>query len=250
MVASSFGKLVMKENPNDGIDEEDLALALLMMITNNIGQVAYLNAQLNNCSKVFFVGSFLRHNPISCRRLAFAIEFWSSGKMEALFLSHEGYFGALGTFLQSAYGDEVDKILYENEKQTTQSILPFSQDRKDGRGSMELKEKEVSISDKYHSTRKTTIKSLDAYDLDWKDFKQRRKESLNQQQLQQQLEGKEGGQSLEDDQASDLFNRIQMPPRIKRGRSVSDDITHRVVGFSSPLSPIPLNSSNSSNNNK
>jgi type II pantothenate kinase len=39
MVASSFGKLVMKENPWDGVREEDIALALLMMITNNIGQV-------------------------------------------------------------------------------------------------------------------------------------------------------------------------------------------------------------------
>jgi type II pantothenate kinase len=109
MVASSFGKLVMKEEPREGVSEEDLALALLMMITNNIGQVAYLNAQLHQCSKIFFVGSFLRHNSISCRRLSFAIEFWSNSKMEALFLHHEGYFGALGTFLQSAYGDDVDK---------------------------------------------------------------------------------------------------------------------------------------------
>lgn len=111
MVASSFGKLVMKQNPREGVKEEDLALALLMMITNNIGQVAHLNAQLHSCSKIFFVGSFLRHNPISCRRLAFAIDFWSGGEMEALFLVHEGYFGALGTFLQSALGDDVDKII-------------------------------------------------------------------------------------------------------------------------------------------
>lgn len=39
MVASSFGKLVMKQNPREGVKEEDLAIALLMMITNNIGQV-------------------------------------------------------------------------------------------------------------------------------------------------------------------------------------------------------------------
>lgn len=43
MVASSFGKLVMKENPMEGVREEDLALALLMMITNNIGQVCITN---------------------------------------------------------------------------------------------------------------------------------------------------------------------------------------------------------------
>ncbi|KAJ1438339.1 fumble-domain-containing protein [Ochromonadaceae sp. CCMP2298] len=110
-VASSFGKLVTKENPREGVREEDLALALLMMITNNIGQVAYLTAQLQKCSKIFFVGSFLRQNPISCRRLSFAINFWSKGAMEALFLTHEGYFGALGTFLTSAFADEVDKVI-------------------------------------------------------------------------------------------------------------------------------------------
>jgi hypothetical protein len=117
MVASSFGKLVMKENPRENVHEEDIALALLMMITNNIGQVAYLNAQLHHCSKIFFVGSFLRHNPISCRRLAFAIDFWSSGSMEALFLMHEGYFGALGTFLYSVFGEDTDRILKETQGQ-------------------------------------------------------------------------------------------------------------------------------------
>jgi len=91
MVASSFGKLTMKDKVREGIREQDLAIALLMMITNNIGQVSYLNAQLHNCSKIFFIGSFLRHNKISCRRLSFAIDFWSKGKMEALFLNHEGY---------------------------------------------------------------------------------------------------------------------------------------------------------------
>ena len=112
MVASSFGKLVAKENPRENVKPEDLAIALLMMITNNIGQVAYLNARVHNCSKIVFVGSFLRHNQISCRRLAFAIDFWSKGTQEALFLKHEGYFGALGTFLQSAFGErDVDKVL-------------------------------------------------------------------------------------------------------------------------------------------
>lgn len=111
MVASSFGKLVTKEDPRQGVREEDLALALLMMITNNIGQVAYLVAQLQKCSKIFFVGNFLRQNPISCRRLAYAISFWSAGKMEAMFLAHEGHFGALGTFLASAFGEDVDRVI-------------------------------------------------------------------------------------------------------------------------------------------
>lgn len=101
IVASSFGKLVAKQHPAAGLKQEDLARALLLMVTNNIGQVAYLNAQLHKTPRIFFVGNFLRHNIISQQRLAYAIKYWSSGKMEALFLQHEGYFGALGAFLLS-----------------------------------------------------------------------------------------------------------------------------------------------------
>ena len=101
LVASSFGKLVAKENPAEGLREEDLARALLLMVTNNIGQVAYLNAQLHQTSRIYFVGNFLRQNKLSQRRLSFAIDYWSKGQMEALFLEHEGYFGALGAFLLS-----------------------------------------------------------------------------------------------------------------------------------------------------
>lgn len=99
IVASSFGKLVSKDDPATGLTQEDLARALLSLVTNNIGQVAYLNAKLHNTPRIYFVGSFLRHNMISLRRLSYAIDYWSKGEMEALFLEHEGYFGALGAFL-------------------------------------------------------------------------------------------------------------------------------------------------------
>mmetsp|Transcript_11782 Transcript_11782/g.22047 ORF Transcript_11782/g.22047 Transcript_11782/m.22047 type:complete len:781 (+) Transcript_11782:107-2449(+) len=99
VVASSFGKLVAKHDPAAGLKQEDLARALLLMVTNNIGQVAYLNAQLHDTKNIYFVGNFLRHNIISQQRLSYAINYWSRGKMEALFLEHEGYFGALGAFL-------------------------------------------------------------------------------------------------------------------------------------------------------
>ena len=99
IVASSFGKLVAKQHPARGLNQDDLARALLLMVTNNIGQVAYLNAKLYNTKRIFFVGNFLRQNTLSQKRLAYAINYWSQGKMEALFLEHEGYFGALGAFL-------------------------------------------------------------------------------------------------------------------------------------------------------
>ena len=99
LVASSFGKLVSKDDPAAGLKQEDLARALLLMITNNIGQVAYLNAKIFQTPRIYFVGNFLRHNTISQRRLSYAINYWSKGEMEALFLEHEGYFGAMGAFL-------------------------------------------------------------------------------------------------------------------------------------------------------
>lgn len=52
---------------------------------------------------------------ISCRRLAYAIDYWSGGKMEALFLEHEGYFGALGAFLNSSYVEELEKQIEEGK---------------------------------------------------------------------------------------------------------------------------------------
>jgi hypothetical protein len=199
MVASSFGKLVMKEDPREGVSEEDLALALLMMITNNIGQVAYLNAQLNNCSKIFFVGSFLRHNSISCRRLAFAIEFWAKGKMEALFLHHEGYFGALGTFLQSALGDDVDKILLQENynKMTRPANTP-------GGSNNPLNPHSPPKSIKPFS--KSTIDELMSFKL-----------------------------ATQGDETTPRVNLPQQP-QMRRGRSVSDDVSHHYL-FNSGNSP-------------
>jgi len=99
IVASSFGKLVAKEDPAQGLEQADLAIAALMLVTNNIGQVAYLNAQLHQTSRIHFVGSFLNDNLISRQRLSQAIDYWSKGEMEALFMEHEGYFGAIGAFI-------------------------------------------------------------------------------------------------------------------------------------------------------
>lgn len=108
VVASSFGKMLAASDPEDS-RPEDRARALLMMVTNNIGQVAYLNAVQQKTSRIYFVGNFLRSNQISCRRLSYAIKYWSGGDMEALFLEHEGYFGCLGAFILSAQaGDETE----------------------------------------------------------------------------------------------------------------------------------------------
>ena len=50
--------------------------------------------------QVVFIGNFLRVNPIAMKLLAYDKEYWSGGSMKALFLEHEGYFGAVGCLLQ------------------------------------------------------------------------------------------------------------------------------------------------------
>ncbi|TYZ57306.1 hypothetical protein PybrP1_008020 [[Pythium] brassicae (nom. inval.)] len=99
-VASSFGKMIA--TPREAVKDADLARALLVMITQNIGQIAFLNSCLYRTKRIFFVGNFLRHNKISARTLAYAINFWSKGDMQARFCKHEGYLGALGAFLRNA----------------------------------------------------------------------------------------------------------------------------------------------------
>lgn len=99
-VASSFGKMISV--PRESVSDADLARSLLVMITQNIGQIAFLNSCLYNTKRIFFVGNFLRHNKISSRTLAYAINFWSKGSMEARFCKHEGYLGALGAFMRNA----------------------------------------------------------------------------------------------------------------------------------------------------
>lgn len=49
--------------------------------------------------RVLFVGNYLCGNEMSMQMLAYAMEYWSQGSIKALFLKHEGYFGALGAML-------------------------------------------------------------------------------------------------------------------------------------------------------
>jgi len=85
-----------------GWEARDAYRALLIMISNNVGQLAHLNALRYKCKHIYFAGNFLRvKNTIAMRTLAYAIKFWSKGTMEGLFLRHEGYCGALGAFLST-----------------------------------------------------------------------------------------------------------------------------------------------------
>ncbi|KAI9027939.1 type II pantothenate kinase [Hyaloraphidium curvatum] len=99
MTAAFFGKAISDEPPLARASEADVCNAVLFMVTNNLGQLAYLNALRFGISRIFFSGSFLRSNETSRRALDRAIKFWSGGKMKAHFFKHEGFAGSVGALV-------------------------------------------------------------------------------------------------------------------------------------------------------
>lgn len=70
-----------------------------------------------------FVGNFLRVNPISMKLLAYAMDYWSHGTLKALFLEHEGYFGAMGCLLQfNGELSDIDGTIVENDTASTSTL--------------------------------------------------------------------------------------------------------------------------------
>jgi type II pantothenate kinase len=78
----------------------DIARSLLYAISNNIGQIAYLQSEKHNLSTIYFGGSFIRGHRQTMNTLSYAIKFWSQGTKSAYFLRHEGFLGAVGAFLK------------------------------------------------------------------------------------------------------------------------------------------------------
>uniref|UniRef100_A0A060TA74 ARAD1B05214p n=1 Tax=Blastobotrys adeninivorans TaxID=409370 RepID=A0A060TA74_BLAAD len=121
-IASSFGKVFRKTstiNDQEDKDEDtitlerrklfrgqDISRSLLYAISNNIGQIAYLQAQRHQIEHIYFGGSYIRGHPQTMNTLSYAINFWSQGEKQAYFLRHEGYLGAVGAFLKQQPQDE------------------------------------------------------------------------------------------------------------------------------------------------
>eukprot|EP00930_Biecheleria_cincta_P071264 TRINITY_DN5877_c0_g1_i2.p1 TRINITY_DN5877_c0_g1~~TRINITY_DN5877_c0_g1_i2.p1 ORF type:complete len:449 (-),score=82.50 TRINITY_DN5877_c0_g1_i2:127-1473(-) len=103
LVASFFAKAGRAEKQDAA---PDILHALTTMVSQNICQIAYLNARLHSVSRIVFTGNFLRQNSLArqviadnMRRVSTALQGRQS--LDALFLQHEGYFGALGSFLHN-----------------------------------------------------------------------------------------------------------------------------------------------------
>ncbi|KAJ3694314.1 hypothetical protein LUZ60_009794 [Juncus effusus] len=98
-IASSFGRTISEDKELSDYRPEDISLSLLRMISYNIGQISYLNALRYGLKRIFFGGFFIRGHAYTMDTISFAVHFWSKGEMEAMFLRHEGYLGALGAFM-------------------------------------------------------------------------------------------------------------------------------------------------------
>uniref|UniRef100_A0A0B7K333 Pantothenate kinase n=1 Tax=Bionectria ochroleuca TaxID=29856 RepID=A0A0B7K333_BIOOC len=109
-IASSFGKDGLQHHhsssgsqyipSNAPFTGPDISRSLLYAISNNIGQIAYLQSQIHNLSNIYFGGSFIRGHRQTMNTLSYAIKFWSKGEKQAYFLRHEGYLGSVGAFLK------------------------------------------------------------------------------------------------------------------------------------------------------
>ncbi|KAG2302562.1 hypothetical protein Bca52824_031213 [Brassica carinata] len=103
-IASSFGKAISDGKELEDYQPEDVARSLLRMISNNIGQIAYLNALRFGLKRIFFGGFFIRGLEYTMDTISVAVHFWSRGEAKAMFLRHEGFLGALGAF--TSYKDK------------------------------------------------------------------------------------------------------------------------------------------------
>lgn len=89
---------------------QDVALALLRMVSYNIGQIAYLNARLHGLNRIYFGGNFVRNHPYTIADISFSVDFWSKGTTKAFFLRHDGYLGAIGAFIGASSADPTDFV--------------------------------------------------------------------------------------------------------------------------------------------
>ncbi|XP_077168900.1 4'-phosphopantetheine phosphatase isoform X2 [Paroedura picta] len=125
LIASSFGKSATADKD---FSKEDMAKSLLHMISNDIGQLACLYAKLHNLNKIYFGGFFIRGHPVTMRTITYSINFFSKGEVQALFLRHEGYLGAIGAFLKGAEEDNPNQYSWGENYAGSSGLMSTSPD--------------------------------------------------------------------------------------------------------------------------
>nr|XP_032619761.1 4'-phosphopantetheine phosphatase isoform X4 [Chelonoidis abingdonii] len=125
LIASSFGKSATADKE---FSKDDMAKSLLHMISNDIGQLACLYAKLHNLHKIYFGGFFIRGHPVTMRTITYSINFFSKGEVQALFLRHEGYLGAIGAFLKGAEQDNPNEYSWGENYAGSSGLMSPSPD--------------------------------------------------------------------------------------------------------------------------
>ena len=124
LTASFFAKNLMRKdgNPRVQAGDDDICKSLVVMIAQNLAQIAHLNARIHGAKRVFFTGNFLRNNDLALRTIVYTMQRWSQLDQcttEAVFFRHEGYFGAIGAFLQMIDPQFVRELEFESTSAAT-----------------------------------------------------------------------------------------------------------------------------------
>ncbi|KAF4662712.1 Pantothenate kinase 1 [Perkinsus olseni] len=99
-VASSFGKANNKEQ-REHVKSSEIARSLMNLMSMNTGQLAYLHASLYGIDNVVFVGYLLDTHLLQVfSSIQSSFNFWTGGRMKALYFRHAHYLGALGALLK------------------------------------------------------------------------------------------------------------------------------------------------------
>ncbi|XP_076863917.1 4'-phosphopantetheine phosphatase isoform X5 [Brachyhypopomus gauderio] len=123
LIASSFGKSATADKE---FSKEDMAKSLLHMISNDIGQLACLYARLHNLNRVYFGGFFIRGHPVTMHTITYSINYFTKGEVQALFLRHEGYLGAIGAFLKGAEEDNPNQYCWGENYAGSSGLMSVS----------------------------------------------------------------------------------------------------------------------------
>ncbi|KAI3965971.1 hypothetical protein MKX01_010928 [Papaver californicum] len=120
MNIGSFGKTISENRTLEDCKAEDISLSLLEMISQNIGQIASLNARLYGIKRIFFGGSFIKDNTCALETLSSSVQYQTNGTSKAMFLRHDGYVGALGALMsyENKHG-----LLIMDESQNVETTL-------------------------------------------------------------------------------------------------------------------------------
>ncbi|XP_026393976.1 pantothenate kinase 2-like isoform X1 [Papaver somniferum] len=120
MNIGSFGKAISENRTLEDCKAEDISLSLLEMISQNIGQIASLNARIYEIKRIFFGGSFIKDNTCALETLSSSVHYQTDGAAKAMFLRHEGFVGALGALMsyENKHG-----LLIKDESQNVETTL-------------------------------------------------------------------------------------------------------------------------------